>query len=155
MTINEAVVLDGVKAHLEDELDLVAYGDGESPDLSEFGAPSVDVFDVLARKTQGKPMAIIFPLPESSTGRGFAGFESMLWVPLQFTVLGVTPQQVRHTSAMIVATLLNRVLPIPIDGHAVIDRQRAGSLPIEGPSADVGALVHGGCRVRLLVQVSP
>jgi len=148
--MNTALVVDAVVALLRTEYEdglNIPVGDGESPDLSKMTAKSLET-----------PHIIVYEIPIGAQfeSEGYGGGQGMETVRLQFTVVGLTAQQVRETVSQVLATVIDRnpadmstwIHPIVVADHAVIRRLRAGKIP--PTSAGLG--YHGGTLCDLLVQ---
>ena len=141
-SVNEADVDDAFLSSLRAAFPNVLIGDAEKPD----GA------------TEQTGYAIVFPIPSGNRTQGpvyARGGDSIRWVRYQLLAEGVQRNQVRRLAndlaAAVVAVDAQRAYTLAIapTGHAVIDRRRVGSIPL-----DTLGTWQAGELVDLLVTIT-
>lgn len=152
-SVDQSLVTDAVLGVLRAEFEPgILIGDGELPDLAE--QPTTR--DQYAQGAYAVLSSI--PTGHRDEGGGWSGDGGMLWIRYQiYVVAGYRDQAERIANAM-ASRIADRadgqgagfLVDIPVAGHAIIDRRRAGMIPLDS----TGPAVRSGQLVDIRVQVA-
>lgn len=142
-TVNSSIVTDGLIAMLRDVCDF-PIGDGEAPDLSGENQIAVAL-------TAGYGVVHMVPSGGRYINEDWSGQEDgMEIIRYQLTGHGVQRNQADRISQFMIAVVVDRadgwqdgfgyIHPLPINGHEVMKRGKAGSIPTEA----LGSVQAGG-----------